>query len=122
MREKWTINKQRVCNRKSYRKHKDRRLETIKKYHLKIKQEVFNHYSPGMIKCKCCGETIIEFLCLDHIGGGGVTKRKIVGNSYRYYAWLIKNNYPSGYRILCHNCNQATSWGRKCPHELTEEK
>ena len=24
--------------------------------------------------------------------------------------WLVKNGYPSGYQVLCHNCNSLKSW------------
>ena len=116
----WTIEKQRECNRKSYQKHKERRLATTKKYHRQLKLEVLGHYSNGQPHCACCGETIIEFLGIDHSGGGGIDHRAKVGSTYRLYLWLRRNSYPNGYRTLCHNCNLATSWGRICPHELLE--
>ena len=113
----WTIDKQREANRKSYHKHKDKRNKKVKERQGEIRRIVINNYGG---KCKCCGETIIEFLAIDHINGGGYKHRQIIGNSIRYYYWIIRNNFPDNYRILCHNCNQATSWGRKCPHELME--
>ena len=118
----WTIEKQRECNRKSYQKHKAKRLATTKEYHKRLKVEVLNHYSNGKPNCACCAEDIIEFLGIDHIGGGGLAHRNLIGSTCRYYLWLRRNNYPNGYRVLCHNCNLATSFGRKCPHELLEVK
>lgn len=118
--DNWSVEKQRESNRKSYAKHKIKRGITVKEYQQKLKYEIFSHYSKGIPKCDCCGESIIEFLALDHINGGGAKSRKNHGNTYRYYLWLKNNNYPNGYRILCHNCNQATSWGRVCPHKLLE--
>jgi len=117
----WNDEKQRECNRRSYHKHKETRRIKIKKWQLDLKVEVFSMYCGGKPICTCCKEDMLEFLALDHIGGGGLKKRKARGNSYTYYTWLRKNNFPDGYRILCHNCNQATSWGRKCPHELLKE-
>ena len=29
----------------------------------------------------------------------------------------IKNNFPKGFQILCHNCNIAKGHYGKCPHE-----
>ena len=110
--------KQRIANKKWYSKNKANVLKRTKNYHKKLKLEVFSHYSNGSPKCSCCGEKTMEFLSIDHINGKGHEHRKKVGNSYRYYMWLRRNGYPSGIRILCHNCNQATSWGRTCPHEL----
>jgi hypothetical protein len=35
---------------------------------------------------------------------------------------LKRQNWPQdGYRVLCMNCNWATSRGRTCPHELKRE-
>src|SRR3990167_1789947 len=110
--------KQRVANKKWYSKSQANVLLRTKAYQKKTKLEVFSHYSGGKPRCSCCGEEIIEFLSIDHIGGKGVQHREIIGSSYRLYMWLRKNNYPVGFRVLCHNCNQATSWGRRCPHEL----
>jgi hypothetical protein len=108
--------KQRESNRKSYYKNKERRLRWTKQYNLKVREEVVRHYGG---KCQCCGESEIVFLAIDHIEGGGHNHRKELGFSgMRFYFWVRKNGYPKNLRILCHNCNQATSWGRKCPHEL----
>jgi len=35
--------------------------------------------------------------------------------------WIIENNFPKGFQILCQNCNFAKGMIRnknKCPHEL----
>ena len=34
--------------------------------------------------------------------------------------WIIVNNFPTGFQILCHNCNFAKGIVRnnnKCPHQ-----
>lgn len=79
------------------------------------KMEVLSHYSNGKPICKCCGESIFEFLCIDHINGGGKEHRKQVGNGH-FYRWLRKNNYPKGLQVLCHNCNMAKGFYGFCPH------
>lgn len=67
-------------------------------------------------KCKCCKEKRIEFLAVDHINGGGGKHRKIIGTNVAM--WLIKNKFPKGFQILCHNCNMAKGFWGTCPHKL----
>ena len=71
-------------------------------------------------KCVCCGETNIEFLCINHINEDGAKHRKELGLSggTSFYRWLIKNNYPKdNFNILCQNCNFATFFYKICPHQ-----
>ena len=75
-----------------------------KKARVKIRLEAILAYSANM-SCAICNESNIEFLAIDHINGGGIQHRKIVGRGVTFYRWLKKNGYPSGYRVLCHNCN-----------------
>jgi hypothetical protein len=67
-------------------------------------------------KCACCGEERREFLSIDHINGGGAKHRKEIHRASLYF-WLIKNNFPDAFRILCHNCNQAMGIYGYCPHK-----
>ena len=75
------------------------------------KQAVFDHYGWS---CSCCGETTKEFLCIDHVDGGGNKHRKtFTGPIYR----LIKNEgFPEGYQTMCWNCNAAKAYYKVCPH------
>ena len=96
-------------------KPKRRKYERERKQ--KIRLEALKHYSGGKIKCVCCGEKEISFLAIDHINGGGTKMRReknLAG--YNLCAWLKKKNYPSGYQILCHNCNMAKGFYGVCPH------
>ena len=87
-----------------------------REYGQRIKIEVFDHYDKG--KCRCCGEKKIEFLSIDHIHGRGRKHRnEIDRRGQRFYGWLRKSKYPSGYRVLCHNCNQAIGFFGTCPHK-----
>jgi len=94
--------------------HPERTKELNQKSELKLKLDVFNHYSNGTMKCKCCEETILEFLSLDHINGGGNRQRNQYGS--KLYRKLRKASYPSGFQILCYNCNMAKGFFGKCPH------
>ena len=96
-------------------KHKIKSSEASIAHRDRSKQAVFNHYGKA---CKCCGETIVQFLTADHKKGGGnahrATERMAHHNIWR---WLVLNGFPKEFQILCFNCNQATSGGRKCPHK-----
>lgn len=67
-------------------------------------------------KCACCGEKNPKFLTIDHIAGGGRKHRRKLGGQSYFYTFLIKNNFPKGYQIMCMNCNFAKGVYRKCPH------
>ena len=88
-------------------------LEYRKELFKKRRLECINFYGG---KCACCGESEIKFLSIDHINGGGTKHRKEVGNIPE---WLIKNNFPKGFQVLCHNCNQAKGFYGVCPHKVS---
>jgi len=80
----------------------------------RLKDNLFEAY--GGRKCACCGETRSEFLTIDHLVPAGARHHKTrcgVG----LYRWLKKQGYPSGYRVLCMNCNFAIGHFGRCPHE-----
>lgn len=79
-----------------------------KKHRKQAKREVLTHYSTEEFPmCEKCGETGISKLSINHInGGGGVHRRSIKTHSgIPFYFWLIKNNFPKGYNVLCIPCN-----------------
>lgn len=90
-----------------------------KLYRKKMKYKIFDHYSNGKNCCACCGENEKDFLTIDHVAENGAEHRKQIGRaSDKLHNWLIKNNFPAGYQILCFNCNCARSYRGKgtCPH------
>ncbi len=82
-----------------------------KKSHLKIKMLVHAAYGN---KCACCGETEVKFLQVDHIEGRKVEDNFCGGEIYRY---IIKNNYPKNFQLLCANCNWSKGIFGECPHK-----
>jgi hypothetical protein len=76
--------------------------EKVKKQRWELKLEVLKHYSPEL-KCARCGFNDVRALSIDHINGGGSRHIKKIGAS-KFYRWLKKNNYPSGFQVLCMNC------------------
>ena len=98
-------------------KHRAKCLVTSRRYRRKLKLIVVNHYGG---KCECCGEDRLGFMTIDHVNGGGTKHRKSLGakgNGSAFYKWLRENNFPSGYRILCFNCNCGISACGVCPHK-----
>ena len=99
------LNKEKIAIRKS-------------KWRIERRIKVLEHYGNSM--CSCCGEKEILFLSLDHINGGGSKERRDIkraGDSF--YRWIIVNNYPNGFRVLCHNCNWGVHVNKGiCPHKL----
>ena len=119
--------KQYECNECGRKRANERYAENPEKFKTKRKvrsleqrQQVLLYYSVGdSITCACCGETRYEFMCLDHINGGGNIHRckTDVGDGDGVYRWAKRNNFPEGFQVLCHNCNMAKSLYGRCPHE-----
>jgi len=112
--KEWVKNnpeKRKLIQKKSNKKVRDLR-----------KLQVINHYSNGTMKCACCGESIIEFLTIDHIHNNGSKERKKTGGGTVFYYWIVKNNFPEGLQILCFNCNCGRNLTKDkiCPHKLTK--
>jgi hypothetical protein len=87
----------------------------VRIYREKLKRDILYHYGGNPPKCACCGESIYEFLTIDHIKNNGKEDRKIFHGA-QLYAWLRKNNYPIGFQVLCWNCNCAKGHFGECPH------
>jgi len=110
--EQILTNRKEYINRSKVRKN---RWEYLNRYAKNIRVKCLTHYSDGMLACVCCGESNYEFLTIDHINGGGKEHKRKLGGGF--YPWLIKNNYPSGFRTLCMSCNFAYGLFGYCPHK-----
>lgn len=118
-RHKRWIKKHPFYNRNYWQKNKerlrDKKIQWNRNYWQKIKKEVINYYGG---KCACCGEKYLEFLCIDHINGGGSKHRKIIkARGGAFLRFLRSINYPKGYQVLCHNCNASLAHHGYCPHK-----
>ena len=107
-------------------KHRALSRDWANRTRLERKQKVFSHYSNGSLKCACCGVQGLEFLTVDHI----ISRKKMeldlqlmnMGYSAKLhgkdlYYWLEDNDFPSGFQILCWNCNFAKGSLGECPHQ-----
>jgi hypothetical protein len=109
----------RKVNREAMARFRARDPERARKYqrgfHEKRRRETIDHYGG---KCACCGEDHFEFLTFDHINGGGVKHRLEIGKrGASIVGWLIAQDYPEGFQVLCYNCNSARGYWGRCPHE-----
>jgi hypothetical protein len=106
------------CMKKISKKYLKTKAIQSRKYRAALRLEVLTHYSyQTQPYCACCGTNILEFLSIDHINGGGVQHKKIVGA--HLYKWLKSHKFPKGFRVLCHNCNQSYGAYGYCPHGLS---
>ena len=73
-----------------------------RKYRWKLKKEICEKY--GGCFCKCCGNTDIRILTLDHLDGSGKAHRETI-KDHSLWRWAHRNHYPPIFQILCVNCN-----------------
>lgn len=112
-------------NKAWIKKNPERQKLNLKRYRDKLRVNALSYYSNNDIKCNCCGEKEINFMCLDHINNDGNKHRKKIfnKNTGSISSWLKSNNYPPGFQVLCHNCNMAKGFYGVCPHnKLSTEK
>jgi len=104
---------------KSRAKHKEKYTEKLKIKKEQKRREVLQHYGN---KCICCGESNFYFLTLDHKASDGSEHRKTFKDNI--VDWIVKNDFPEMFQVLCYNCNLARSfYGGKekiCPHKWSE--
>lgn len=112
-------NKEKIATSKanSYRRNAEYIKNQTNARNREYRIKVLEHYGGKVPTCTCCGEQHIEFLCLDHINGGGNRHRREIGGGSRVFLWVIRNNFPAGFRVLCYNCNSSLGHYGYCPHD-----
>lgn len=112
-----------------YRKRTDplwveREQKRGREFWVNIRREVIMAY--GGFRCACCGETEDAFLTIDHVLNDGAKHRRAImknpdgngkGGSGLTWIWLKRHGFPSGFQVLCMNCNFGKAKnGGTCPH------
>lgn len=87
---------------------------------IKFRLEVLNHYSNREIKCACCGYIGLPFMTMDHENGWKHLHKRHLGGINLIW-WLRKNNFPSGFQVLCYNCNCSKGFFGQCGHKFQWE-
>jgi len=122
-------NKTKAKTRKQTSEYKTRAKDFADENRLKILQVYSKRLSNSDVPCcKCCGKNShIDFLSIDHIIGrvemNSVPELVNLGYSSKLHPdslkkWIVDNNFPKGFQILCHNCNTAKGLkdnNNKCP-------
>lgn len=96
--------------RKSYISSKDSKREYQRTLRSKYKSQFLEMY--GNV-CACCGESIPEFLTIEHKQGQKKIDRRTGLVAYRD---AVKEHRPDLFEILCWNCNCAKGHLGYCPH------
>jgi 5-methylcytosine-specific restriction endonuclease McrA len=87
--------------REYYWEHPEKRNCASERYRLKV----ITHYTDGTLYCTNCGLPIYDCLEIDHKNGDGAKHRVEVGSN-SITAWIIANDFPDGFQILCATCHR----------------
>jgi hypothetical protein len=85
--------------------HRQRNREYARRTTKRLREKVFSHYGA---KCSWpgCNITDPDMLQVDHINGDGAQHRREIGrDGGATLRFIVKNNYPMTFRILCANHN-----------------
>jgi len=122
----WLKNKERETERRfsiheqilaRMQKWRDEHVEESRQFAIDtyqfLREECIRHYSNEQMCCARCKEDEYEFLTVDHI-----QSRKNHGHtrkfgSFRLYRTIYRENFPSGYQILCYTCNMIKEFERR---------
>lgn len=88
--------------------------EKNKIYERSVRERVLAHYGNS---CACCGST--EDLSIDHVAGDGAEHGDLLFGSkrargYRFHLWLVRNDFPEGFQVLCRPCNHSKAKTDRC--------
>jgi len=91
----------------------------------KKRRIVLIHYSldnNDIPVCACCGEFTYELLTIDHIlpKDQYPDDARCAGSDLVH--WIIKNDFPPIFQILCYNCNIGKYKFGSCPHKWIDQK
>ena len=103
------ISKDFFSEKKKYFSKEEAKQAVKNKYGL-LRKAVLDFYSKNLFVCACCGDNRYCFLTIDHIVPVGNNKEERNG----LYRKLVKKNFPSGYQVLCMNCNKLKNNSVKC--------
>ena len=81
------------------------------------REQVIRQYGS---RCTNCGKDFFEALVIDHIEDNGTEERTPSGHrrlGANLYRELKKRGWPSGYQVLCYDCNNIK---QTCPEKLEE--
>jgi hypothetical protein len=89
-----------VCNQLKHVAHTGVSSKPSALEYQKLRRDVIGGYGG---RCPC-GEDRLDALTIDHVNHDGSKDRAEVG-TVKIYRRLRRENFPSGYQVLCLNCN-----------------
>ena len=105
---------------------KEQEARNRRKQHRSNRWDCLLHYSPrarpskedpccvGLFPQVCSRDKDTRCLLIDHVADNGAEHRRQIGrSSSKLYAFLVRNNFPSGYQVLCHNCSAIKEFVRR---------
>jgi hypothetical protein len=103
-----------VSHKVSQKSYYERNKNFLKFVRIETRKKFIDMYG-GV--CVCCGESVFEFLTIDHIKGqkGRPANRREGG--YKCYKKAVAEYRPDLYRVLCMNCNHVIGRYGYCPHQ-----
>ena len=94
--------------RSKCRKWQEANPGKAREYRVGYRVAVLDFYGP---ECACCGS--MKRPQIDHIVPWDENSKSPKCGTY-LWQWLIKNNFPGGFQILCGVCNQAKGKKERC--------
>lgn len=89
--------------------HRDQERARQRRLNELNKNAIINVLTDGRGTCKWCGQGDQDTLVIDHIEDDGAEHRRANGgrtfSGDKFYRWIIRNDYPPGFQVLCANCN-----------------
>jgi hypothetical protein len=89
--------------------NKAKRKESIRAHFENLKNAVINVLTDGEGTCRWCGQGDQDVLTIDHMNNDGAAHRREFGGKHftgrNIYRWIVQNDYPPGFQVLCCNCN-----------------
>ena len=117
-------NKVLICKKQLLQDNKNRhkiRMRQNAKWELN-KIAVINVLTDGEGTCRWCKQGDIDVLCIDHIADDGIKHKNKDGRSgVNLYKWIIRNTYPSGFQVLCANCNLKKEILKRRQNRITSD-
>lgn len=102
IRQRDRLNAARAANPQKFKDYNRNNRQKFKEQVLRM----YNFSSAESVRCTHCTESRLDALTIDHIANNGSTHRKLVGSD-SFYRKLHNEGYPSGFQVLCYNCNIA---------------
>jgi hypothetical protein len=104
-------------------RERKRKRDAVNEKNALLKEAVVNVYTNGEGTCRWCGQGDMDVLCLDHVNDDGARFRQKDRTNHSgslLYKWIIRNDYPPIFQVLCASCNMKKEVMRRRACRLTQ--